>query len=143
MTFFDLESLHAAAEQVRAIKYRSPRKIKVAYCGNCGVDRESVYLFFGDVPNEYVGSRICLTCGFAPGLNPGVKDKELRQQVLEADNHECVYCGAAEHLVIDHIIPHSRGGKAEFKNLLTACRSCNSRRQTNRTMVLRYGRFRK
>lgn len=143
-TFFDLEQLHAAADAVRAEpSKRNPRKIRARFCGSCGCDRESIYLFFRDVPDEYVGSRICLTCGFSPGNNQGVRDKKLRQAVLEADSYECVYCGATDRLAIDHIIPYSSGGETAFDNLLTCCHSCNSRRRTGRTPVLRYGRFRK
>lgn len=141
--FFNLEQLHAVAEDIRNTYKSRPRKIRVKYCGNCKAERECVYLFYRDVPDEYVGSRICLTCGFSPGTNKGVRDKKLRQAVLDADNHECVYCGSTERLALDHIVPHSRGGETTFSNLLTTCHSCNSRRHTKRTPVVRYGRFRK
>lgn len=143
MAFFNIDEVRAAADRIRNGRKDRVRKIRAVYCGNCGKDQDHVYLFFQDVPNEFVGSRICTVCGFAPGQNAGVKDRELRRTVLEADRHECVYCGTSDNLVVDHIIPHSRGGKAVFENLLTACRSCNSRRRTGRTPVLRFGRFRK
>jgi len=143
MPFFNTDEIQAAVERIRNGRRDRVRKIRVVYCGNCGEDQEHVYLFFHDVPREFVGTRICTVCGFAPGQNPGVKNKELRQAVLEADYHECVYCGTDEQLVIDHIVPHSRGGETVFGNLLTACRSCNSSRRTGRTPVLRFGRFRK
>lgn len=143
MTFFQLGDVQAAAERVRLATNESRRKIKIKYCGNCQREQEHIYLWYHDVPFEYVGTRICIICGFAPGRNIGVKNKELRRMVLEADRYECVYCGATEKLVIDHIIPHANGGKSVFENLLTACRSCNSARNTKRTPVLRYGRFRK
>jgi len=38
----------------------------------------------------------------------------------------CVYCGAAQHLSGDHIIPPSKGGRDCGDNLVLACRSCNS-----------------
>jgi Zn ribbon nucleic-acid-binding protein len=144
MAFFPVDRLQEIAERLRTNPRKDRlRKIKVAYCGNCETDRECVYLFFHDVPNEFVSTRICLTCGYAPGRNQGVQDKKLRQAVLEADNYECVYCGATERLAIDHIVPHARGGAKVFENLLTACQSCNSSRRTGRTHVLRFGRFRK
>lgn len=143
MAFFNVNEVCAAAERIRSGQKDRLRKIRVVYCGNCDKDQEHVYLFFRDVPNEFVSSRICTVCGFAPGQNPGVKDKELRRTVLEADHYECVYCGATERLAIDHIIPHSRGGEKVFENLLTSCWTCNSRRRTKRTPILRFGRFRK
>lgn len=38
----------------------------------------------------------------------------------------CCYCGAAERLSIDHLIPRIRGGEDHSDNLVWACRSCNS-----------------
>ena len=38
----------------------------------------------------------------------------------------CVYCGSTDNLSIDHIIPISKGGNQDPKNLIRACRFCNS-----------------
>ena len=38
----------------------------------------------------------------------------------------CSYCGGADHLSLDHLIPQLRGGEDDASNLVTACRSCNS-----------------
>ena len=46
--------------------------------------------------------------------------------VFERDEYTCVYCGCAENLTVDHILPLSRGGDSEIDNLATACRKCNS-----------------
>ena len=53
-----------------------------------------------------------------------------KHAVLFRDNYICQYCGKniiKSNLVaeVDHIIPRSRGGKDNFKNLVTACRDCN------------------
>lgn len=53
---------------------------------------------------------------------------KLRDQVLARDDYQCCYCGATEHLTIDHIHPLSKGGSNELDNLQTLCRSCNSRK---------------
>jgi len=37
----------------------------------------------------------------------------------------CVYCGSTDNLSIDHIIPISKGGNQDPKNLIRACSSCN------------------
>lgn len=44
------------------------------------------------------------------------------------DGHACVYCSARKYLSLDHLIARSRGGSGEDSNLVTACRSCNSRK---------------
>lgn len=144
MPFFDPVELRAIIEREQISRKRTGlRKIKILYCGNCQAEHDHVFLGWRDVPKQFVGVRICIECGFSPGLNQGVQDKDLRQAVLDADNHECVYCGSTEHLAVDHIVPHVRGGEKIFDNLLTACQSCNSSRRTGRTHVLRFGRFRK
>jgi hypothetical protein len=55
---------------------------------------------------------------------------ELRQQLLDADDRRCAYCQTTQAnsgypMVVDHIIPRSRGGKTEFDNLCFACHRCN------------------
>ena len=49
-----------------------------------------------------------------------------RQNLFKRDNFECQYCGTAKNLTIDHIIPKSKGGKSNWRNLVTACARCNS-----------------
>ncbi|MCB0062882.1 MAG: HNH endonuclease [Caldilineaceae bacterium] len=55
---------------------------------------------------------------------------ELRKQLEEIDNGQCVYCqtrtdNSGQALTIDHIIPVAKGGENVFENLCRACRSCN------------------
>jgi 5-methylcytosine-specific restriction endonuclease McrA len=38
----------------------------------------------------------------------------------------CAYCGAADDLTLDHLIPRLRDGSDAADNLVCACRSCNS-----------------
>lgn len=38
----------------------------------------------------------------------------------------CVYCGATDQLVIDHIVPIIKGGTGELHNLTKSCVRCNS-----------------
>lgn len=54
--------------------------------------------------------------------------RKHRDLVLERDGYKCVYCGAAEALALDHVMPQSRGGSDEPENLVAACKSCNSRK---------------
>lgn len=56
---------------------------------------------------------------------------ELRDAVLKRDNWTCQNCGRSIFeepdlkLEVDHIIPISKGGKTEPKNLQTLCKKCN------------------
>lgn len=38
----------------------------------------------------------------------------------------CFYCGKTGLMTIDHVIPIARGGRHSIGNLVTACRPCNS-----------------
>jgi hypothetical protein len=50
----------------------------------------------------------------------------IRLGVFQRDDFTCRYCGAhGVPLECDHVIPLSRGGTNERKNLVTACRPCN------------------
>lgn len=42
----------------------------------------------------------------------------------------CVYCGKKKKLTIDHVVPIDRGGTNDMDNLVPACKSCNSRKNT-------------
>lgn len=42
----------------------------------------------------------------------------------------CYYCGSTDRLSVDHLIPRIRGGANESDNLIWACRSCNSSKQS-------------
>jgi hypothetical protein len=51
----------------------------------------------------------------------------LRAQIFRRDGYVCAYCGDSEaKMVIDHIVPISRGGSNDPDNLCVACDPCNS-----------------
>jgi 5-methylcytosine-specific restriction endonuclease McrA len=55
----------------------------------------------------------------------------LRQRIFERDGFRCVYCAERfppEMLTVDHVEPRLRGGDGSEGNLVTACRSCNTRK---------------
>ncbi len=54
--------------------------------------------------------------------------KPSRNLIHKRDNYTCQYCGAKEHLTIDHIIPSSRGGGNDWCNLVSCCISCNTKK---------------
>ncbi|GAB4395753.1 MAG: HNH endonuclease [Microscillaceae bacterium] len=51
-----------------------------------------------------------------------------RQNIFKRDSNRCQYCGSVKDLTLDHVIPRSRGGRSTWDNLVTACRTCNSRK---------------
>lgn len=61
------------------------------------------------------------------GLSAG-QWSALRLLVFERDGFQCQYCGLSdlEHPQCDHVIPLSRGGVTNLRNLATSCKSCNS-----------------
>ncbi len=57
--------------------------------------------------------------------------KFSRQNVFVRDNFCCQYCGIActpKQLTYDHVLPRSRGGKTDWKNIVSACKPCNARK---------------
>jgi 5-methylcytosine-specific restriction endonuclease McrA len=59
----------------------------------------------------------------------------LRHKVLQRDHIRCTDCGATKDeisLHIDHILPWSKGGTHDFRNLQTLCRTCNLAKMTRR-----------
>ncbi|WP_370308471.1 HNH endonuclease [Sinimarinibacterium flocculans] len=51
--------------------------------------------------------------------------------LFQRDRQLCLYCGrqfAASQLTRDHVFPASRGGRSVWENCVTACRSCNQRK---------------
>jgi 5-methylcytosine-specific restriction enzyme A len=59
----------------------------------------------------------------------------LRHKVLQRDNFRCTDCGATKNeisLHIDHILPWSKGGTHDPRNLQTLCRTCNLAKMTRK-----------
>lgn len=55
----------------------------------------------------------------------------IREIVRSRANNRCEYCQTAQEISgaqmhIEHIIPHSQGGRSEQENLCLACAWCNS-----------------
>jgi 5-methylcytosine-specific restriction endonuclease McrA len=62
-------------------------------------------------------------------INVPYRGVELtRANVFKRDSHLCQYCGSDKNLSIDHVLPRSRGGGSNWKNLVTACKPCNARK---------------
>ncbi len=51
----------------------------------------------------------------------------FRQQIFEAWQHQCAYCGNAAD-TLDHVKPRHKGGATVTTNLVPACRPCNRKK---------------
>ena len=63
--------------------------------------------------------------GYTP---PSRVPAALRKKVFERDGYTCTYCGSKDDLTIDHLVARAAGGTNDESNLMTSCRSCNSRK---------------
>jgi 5-methylcytosine-specific restriction endonuclease McrA len=58
--------------------------------------------------------------------------KFSRKNIFRRDGQQCQYCGKKEanreKLNLDHIVPKSRGGRTNWKNIVVSCIPCNSRK---------------
>lgn len=52
--------------------------------------------------------------------------RDLHKRIAKLEAPCCPYCGDKEQLVIDHIIPKSKGGNNEKENLEKICWRCNT-----------------
>lgn len=60
--------------------------------------------------------------------------KEEVKMIFDAYEYSCVYCGAEESektgtMQLEHVIPISKGGRHHVSNLVTSCKSCNSKKK--------------
>lgn len=133
---------YIAVEQLDKLRM-SGRKTSLHYCASCQVETGHLMpRFFRFGLTSINASRLCLACGWYHTHKP-VKNKKLRRAVLEADGHECVYCGETRRLGLDHVVPQIRGGKSTFDNLLTACHWCNRQKGEGlNALTPRFGRYR-
>lgn len=60
---------------------------------------------------------------------------DLRLAIYLRDRFTCLYCcrdlhdAAPMDITLDHLVPDSKGGSNDPRNLITACRACNCSRQ--------------
>lgn len=55
---------------------------------------------------------------------------EYRKRLAEWFDMRCLRCGKAEKVVIDHIVPLSKGGANHVMNMQFLCRNCNSHKNS-------------
>ncbi len=54
-----------------------------------------------------------------------------RRNIFARDHNRCQYCGKKfpiSELSLDHVMPRSRGGKADWENIVCCCVTCNVRK---------------
>lgn len=64
-------------------------------------------------------------------FNTRRKVRFSRGNVYLRDLYQCQYCQDTfdfKDLTIDHVIPRSQGGKTNWENCVTACKSCNHKK---------------
>jgi 5-methylcytosine-specific restriction endonuclease McrA len=54
--------------------------------------------------------------------------KITRRAVFARDGWACQYCGARNHLTVDHVVPRSKGGTSSWENIVASCAPCNRRK---------------
>jgi 5-methylcytosine-specific restriction endonuclease McrA len=57
--------------------------------------------------------------------------KFSRQNIYLRDKGICQYCGKHYHrelVTFDHVVPRSKGGSADWTNIVTCCRPCNRKK---------------
>ncbi|WP_206109929.1 HNH endonuclease [Paenibacillus albicereus] len=107
-------------------------------CNDCGCDLPSI----PSVRWNKKDFDLCYLClqkahdllfGEPNNSQPSPKKKQpisqtLRIAMLKRDGHACRYCGSEDELTADHVIPESAGGPTTLDNLVTACRTCNTKK---------------
>jgi hypothetical protein len=119
-----------------------PESFSGFYCFNCGkitkhvsssAVRKHALIRFKD---RY--SPICMNCGVYIITRAYIRK---RLNVLSLDKYECVYCGAREHLTIDHYVPRANKGSSRLTNLVTSCLKCNQAKGSGDAPEAKFGRF--
>ena len=88
---------------------------------------------WGKTKKGRLSSRIRCARRRARLLNaPGVFTAKDWHEILRIQQNKCFYCNKtfSESLptTMDHVIPLSKGGSHDPKNIVAACRSCNSKK---------------
>jgi 5-methylcytosine-specific restriction endonuclease McrA len=81
--------------------------------------------------SEFITSSIVMIRGRHRIPNGHAHVGLTKHRLFVRDRHMCAYCGdhfAEGELTVEHILPVSRGGQHQWTNVVTACRSCNTRK---------------
>lgn len=82
-----------------------------------------------DKPRTYACHQVSSENGRARKLGiPGEITTDEWQALCERYGDRCLKCGTGDRLVIDHVIPLSRGGEHSIRNIQPLCRKCNAKK---------------
>ena len=73
-------------------------------------------------------------------------DKNKRLEILKRDEYKCFYCLCEleqNDFYLDHIFPRSNGGHNWKSNLVSACRTCNTKKNADNAETFLLGNYRK
>ena len=112
-----------------------PYKHALGLCEQCAKESARLYhkAHSGDIPWDLMtqAEREAYERERASRPKPFKISKKHRNELHERDGWKCHYCGNSNpgELTLDHKTPRSRGGDDSDENLITACKSCNSRKR--------------
>ncbi|MFP6681914.1 MAG: HNH endonuclease [Gammaproteobacteria bacterium] len=96
------------------------------------------FTFLGGT-SRFTGDRSAVTVHSIIAIKRSSRGRHIQRNVPPLNNHElfrrdgymCMYCGRQHgeyQLTRDHVIPLSKGGQDRWSNVVSACRSCNTRK---------------
>jgi len=93
-----------------------------------GRDIRSMHLKDGLIIKDKLG-KYKFTGNFSKTVQSTFSQK-LKKQILEKYKYKCAMCGLSKddgiEVMVDHIIPESKGGQATFENGMVLCTTCNN-----------------
>lgn len=78
---------------------------------------------------QYARARIAAKDWGARCARKKIVPKRVKEMVRGRSGGHCHYCGnrvPEKYLLIDHVVPVSRGGRSVLSNLVAACHACNA-----------------
>lgn len=91
-----------------------------------------------DGTESYLESPSIIAIKSGEGFNPSKYGRVVltNKTLFARDRHVCAYCGGhftSNNLSREHILPVSRGGENKWENVVTACKTCNTKK-SNKTL---------
>lgn len=120
----------AGVEIERYTQLEQRAKQLVVSFANENAELLSYIAHWGDGECGYIAQLIAEELGLLTESRHGKSRPEIskrkRREVVAMHGDNCLSCGIAEDICMDHVIPISKGGTNSVDNLQPLCRSCNS-----------------